>query len=273
MNLHELLSVLSERQGSSLLLTAGATPRLRVNGALELLGDTPLERQQVRDLAYSVLTETQKDQFEQKGQLCCSFGIRGLSRFELTLFTQKACVSALIKRFPLERPAPPSWVSDTLPWLDAGPGLVVVAGPVGSGRSTTLGWWVDHLNRTRQVHILSVEETLTSLHAHALGVVEQIELGPDMPAADAIQFAGRAGADVIALDLATDEFVAAVTVFSSGALVFAGLRAATVEAAAAAIAKALPRSCWRSLRGLVWRQTPASGTLLAGPPLEALLTR
>ena len=158
--LPELLRTVVELQGSDLHLTTQTPPQIRVHGKLQTLDLAPLGPAETKGLAYSVLTDAQKKRFEETLELDFSFGIRGLARFRCNVFNQRGAVAAVYRVIPEtikgfdELGLPP--VLATL--ADRPRGLVLVTGPTGSGKSTTLAAMIDKINSERREHILSIED-------------------------------------------------------------------------------------------------------------------
>jgi twitching motility protein PilT len=165
-SLSELLRKLSELGGSDLHVTTGTPPLVRVHGTIRPLdGYRALSSAETKQLAYSVLTDAQKHRFEENLELDFSFGVKGLSRFRANLFNQRGAVGAVFRAIPYEIKTfedlgLPKVVKD----LCAKPrGLVLVTGPTGSGKSTTLAAMIDKINRERHEHILTIEDPIEFL--------------------------------------------------------------------------------------------------------------
>jgi twitching motility protein PilT len=228
-NLRVLLEEVIERDASDLHIVAGERPKLRVDG--EIVNsrlDIVLTPKDTLQLAYSVLTESQKKRFEMEDELDFSFGIQGLARFRGNCFKQRGCVSMVIRQIP--------FVVRTLDELGLPPvvarmaekprGLVLVTGPTGAGKSTTLAALIDKVNRERRGHILTVEDPIEFVHQHRGCIVNQREVGSDTHSfAAALKYALREDPDVILIgemrDLETIQ--AALTIAETGHLVFATL--------------------------------------------------
>ena len=168
-SLSELLRKLSELGGSDLHVTTGSAPQVRVDGHLRPLeGYREMTAADTKQLAYSVLTDAQKHRFEENLELDFSFGVKGLSRFRANLFNQRGAVGAVFRAIPYEIKAfedlglPP--VVKQL--CDKPRGLILVTGPTGSGKSTTLASMIDKINRDRREHILTIEDPIEFLHNH-----------------------------------------------------------------------------------------------------------
>ena len=170
-----------EKSSSDLHVTCGSPPQLRIDGRLVPLRAAPLTAEDTRQLCYSFLTESQKQQFEENNELDASFGVKGLSRFRANLFMMRGSVSATFRSIPSkihgfkELGLPPM-----VEYLAARPnGLILVTGPTGSGKSTTLAAIVDKINRERRQHILTIEDPIEYLHPHKNCIVNQREVGAD----------------------------------------------------------------------------------------------
>src|SRR5919199_2547385 len=227
--LSELLKKLAEFGGSDLHITTNTPPQIRVDGHLR-----PLEQYRVltssdtKQLAYSVLTDAQKHRFEENLELDFSFGVKGLSRFRANLFNQRGAVGAVFRAIPYEIKAfeelglPP--VVKEL--CNKPRGLILVTGPTGSGKSTTLAAMIDKINRDRHEHILTIEDPIEFLHNHKGCLINQREVNSDTKGfAEALRTALRQDPDVVLIgemrDLETIE--SALRIAETGHLTFATL--------------------------------------------------
>src|SRR5512134_783242 len=227
-NLHQLLRAMIEKGASDMHITTGSPPLLRIDGAIVPLKLQPLSPIETKQLCYSVLTEEQKIQFEKNKELDLSFGVKSLSRFRANIFMQRGAVSGAFRSIPFkilsfdELGLPPA-VSN----LAAKPrGLILVTGPTGSGKSTTLASIVDKINSETRQHIMTVEDPIEYLHPHKKSIVNQREVGSDTATfKDALKYVLRQDPDVVLVgemrDLETIE--AAMTIAETGHLVFATL--------------------------------------------------
>ncbi|HYP54120.1 MAG TPA: type IV pilus twitching motility protein PilT [Pyrinomonadaceae bacterium] len=228
-SLSDLLKKLIEMGGSDLHITTNSPPQVRVDGHLRPLeGFRALTSADTKALAYSVLTDAQKHRFEEALELDFSFGVRGLSRFRANLFNQRGAVGAVFRAIPYEIKSfdvlglPP--VVSTL--CERPRGLILVTGPTGSGKSTTLAAMLDKVNRERKEHILTIEDPIEFLHAHKSCIVNQREVGADTQGfAAALRTALRQDPDVVLVgemrDLETIE--SALRIAETGHLTFATL--------------------------------------------------
>ncbi|MGE5663150.1 MAG: type IV pilus twitching motility protein PilT [Deltaproteobacteria bacterium] len=228
MNTHELLTLMYEKGASDLHITTGIAPTIRVDGRLQPISSEPLMPQDTKRLCYSILTEAQKQKFEEEWELDLSFGVKGLSRFRANIFMQRGAVAGAFRTIPFrvrtfEDLGLPPVVKD----LCKKPrGLVLVTGPTGSGKSTTLGAMIDKINSERQEHIVTVEDPIEYLHPHKKCLVNQREVSADTQSFKrALKYILRQDPDVVLVgemrDLETIE--AALTVAETGHLVFATL--------------------------------------------------
>ena len=214
---------------SDLHLTAGSLPAVRLHGHIELLSDfPPLDPELVRQLIYRITTTEQQKQLEINRQLDFAYGIRGLSRFRVNAYYQRESVAAAFRTIPTDiRALEDLGLPSSLHELTAKPrGLVLVTGPTGSGKSTTLASLIDEVNRTRTDHIITIEDPIEFLHNHKRCIVNQREVGHDATGfADALRAALRQDPDVILLGEMRDlETIAtALTAAETGHLVFATL--------------------------------------------------
>jgi twitching motility protein PilT len=226
--LPELLRTLVEFSGSDLHVTTETPPQIRVHGKLQTLDLPPLGPADTKALAYSVLTDAQKKRFEETLELDFSFGIRGIARFRCNVFNQRGAVAAVYRVIPeqikgfdeLGLPA----VIATL--ADRPRGLVLVTGPTGSGKSTTLAAMIDKINTERREHILTIEDPIEYIHPHKGCIVNQREVHADTHGfANALRAALREDPDIVLIgelrDLETIE--SALRIAETGHLTFATL--------------------------------------------------
>lgn len=227
-NMHQLLKLMVDKDASDLHITVGSPPQLRINGALVPLKMPKLTARETRGLCYSVLTDSQKTMFEDKNELDLSFGIRNLSRFRANVFVQRGAVAGVFRLIPFEiRTFEQLGLPQSVRMMADRPrGLVLVTGPTGSGKSTTLAAIIDRINKARHDHIITIEDPIEFLHDHGNCLVNQREVGSDTEGfKQALRFVLRQDPDVVLLgemrDLETIE--AALTVAETGHLVFATL--------------------------------------------------
>src|SRR6266567_6615672 len=198
--LSELLKKMIEMGGSDLHITTNSAPRVRVHGRLRPLDMPPLTAADTKSLAYSVLTDAQKHRFEENLELDFSFGVKGLSRFRANLFNQRGAVGAVFRAIPYEiKPFEQLGLPPVIQQLCEKPrGLILVTGPTGSGKSTTLAAMVDKINRDRREHILTIEDPIEFLHNHKNCLVNQREVNADTHGfAQALRTALRQDPDIV----------------------------------------------------------------------------
>jgi twitching motility protein PilT len=228
-NLRALLEEMIEKQASDLHITANQRPKLRIDGDMtDSSVPDVLTPKDTLQLAYSVLTENQKKRFETEDELDFSFGIQNLARFRGNVFKQRGCVAMVIRMIPFnvktfqELGLPP-----IISKLAERPrGLILVTGPTGSGKSTTLAAIIDKINKERKGHIITVEDPIEFIHRHQGCIVNQREVGTDTKSfGSALKYALREDPDVILVgemrDLET--ISAALTIAETGHLALATL--------------------------------------------------
>ena len=228
-NLRALLEEMIRRNASDLHITAGERPKLRIDGEITNSSvDYVLHPKDTLAIAYSILTEAQKKRFETEDELDFSFGIQNLSRFRGNVFKQRQCVSMAVRQIPFniknaEELGLPSIISKL---AERPRGLVLVTGPTGSGKSTTLAAMLDKINREERGHILTVEDPIEFVHKHHGCIVNQREVGQDTKSfGNALKYALRQDPDVVLIGEMRDlETIAAgLTIAETGHLAFATL--------------------------------------------------
>ena len=224
----EVLLQVMERQASDLHLTAGAPPMIRLHGKLHALDYPRLTPQTTREVVYSILTNDQRQKLETDWQIDLAYSIPGRARFRVNAYFQRASLSAAFRLIPHEIPKIGSL--DLPPVIEEFTkkprGFVLVTGPTGSGKSTTLAAMLDLINDVRQEHILTIEDPIEFLHKHKRCIVNQRELGADAPSFGlGLKAALRQDPDVILVGEMRDlETIAtALTAAETGHLVFATL--------------------------------------------------
>jgi twitching motility protein PilT len=227
LHVNQLLDEVLTLRGSDLHLTAGSHPVVRVNGEMQPLTQFPvLNGSQIRQMVYSIVTQKQREKFEKELELDTSYTLPGKSRFRMNLFLQRDSVGCVMRVIPyqiadFDKLGIPPGVRE---WANLPRGLVLVTGPTGSGKSTTLASLVDIINRERAVHIMTVEDPIEFLHQHKRAIVNQREVGEDTHSfANALKHVLRQDPDVILVgemrDLET--ISTALTAAETGHLVFA----------------------------------------------------
>ncbi len=228
-NLRSLLEEMISKDASDLHLVAGERPKLRIDGDITSASvEEVMTPKDTLSLAYSVLTESQKKRFETESELDFSFGIQNLARFRGNCFKQRGCVSMVIRQIPFTvKTFNELGLPAIVARLGEKPrGLVLVTGPTGSGKSTTLAALVDKINKELKGHIITVEDPIEFIHRHQGCIVNQREIGTDtLSFAAALKYALRQDPDVVLIgemrDLET--IGAALTIAETGHLVFATL--------------------------------------------------
>lgn len=228
MTLQHLLKAVVKQNASDLHIVVGSSPLLRIDGQLVKVKAEALNDATSRQLCYSILTDQQKARFESTKELDFSFEIKGLARFRANLFFQKGCVSGSFRRIPLSIPELeslnlPSVVGET---VHHNSGLILVTGPTGSGKTTTIAALIDKINRERRQHIITLEDPIEFIHEHKSCIINQREVGLDTASyKQALKYVLRQDPDICVLgemrDLETIE--AALNVAETGHLVLATL--------------------------------------------------
>ena len=226
--LPELLRKVVELEGSDLHITTDTPPQIRVHGHLERVEGTSLTAAETKQLTYSVLTDAQKKRFEESLELDFSFGIKGLGRFRCNMFNQRGAVAAVYRLIPETiRGFQELNLPMVLATLAERPrGLVLVTGPTGSGKSTTLAAMIDKINKERRDHILTIEDPIEFVHQHQGCLVNQREVHSDTQSfSNALRAALREDPDIVLIgemrDLETVE--AALRIAETGHLTFGTL--------------------------------------------------
>src|SRR3954464_14858334 len=228
-NLRTLLQEMLDRNASDLHITAGVRPKLRIDGEMEDSNvNVVLQPKDTLQVAYSVLTENQKKRFEMEDELDFSFGIAGLARFRGNCFKQRGCVAMVVRQIPIkiktfEQLNLPKVIADL---SDRPRGLILVTGPTGSGKSTTLAAMLDKINKTVKGHMITIEDPIEFIHQHQGCIVNQREVGSDTKSFKAaLKYALRQDPDVVLIGEMRDieTISAGLTIAETGHLAFATL--------------------------------------------------
>jgi len=223
-----LLRQMFEKGASDLHLTVGAPPTVRLHGEMEPLDFEKLRPDTVQQIVYSVLTDEQKEKFEKDNELDLSFGVEGVGRVRMNCFKQRGAVASVLRQIPtkiksFEDLELPKAVNEI---VKVPKGLVLVCGPTGSGKSTTLAAMIDWINDNTQSHIITIEDPIEFVHNHKRSLVNQREIGADSKSfATALKYVLRQDPDVILVGEMRDieTISAALTIAETGHLVFATL--------------------------------------------------
>lgn len=224
----DLLLMMVQKKASDLHLTVGTSPMLRIDGDM---APTPFEKltpDVCQRLIYSLLTDQQRQTFEAKSELDLSFGIKGVGRVRMNVFRQRGSVAAALRSIPasymtFEELGLPEVIYEL---MKSPRGLILVTGPTGSGKSTSLASMIDFLNTNRAGHIITIEDPIEYIHQHKKCIINQREIGQDTNSfPEALKYVLRQDPDIILIgemrDLETIQ--AAITVAETGHLVFATL--------------------------------------------------
>ncbi len=232
-SIDELAKIVVERNASDLHITAGSPPAIRVDGKIIPLKQYPvLQPKDTQKLIYSIMSEKQRNRFEQNKELDFSFGIKNIGRFRVNVFFQRATVAAALRRIPFEiKPMEELGLIPAVKQLcHKSMGLILVTGPTGSGKTTTLASMIDYINTNFSYHIITIEDPIEYVFMHKRSIVNQREIGNDTDAFHiALKYALREDPDVILVgemrDLETIK--AALTAAETGHLVFGTLHTNT----------------------------------------------
>lgn len=228
LKIQQLFKLMVDSNASDLHITSGTSPGLRVHGEIVKVKIAPLNGEDTKRLIYQILTEDQKNEFEKKLELDFSFGIKGLARFRANVFNSKGAVAAVFRIIPS---IIPDFKALNLPnvllkMCDVTNGLILVTGPTGSGKSTTLASLIDYLNQHEAGHIITLEDPVEFVHQHKSCLVNQREIGADsLTFHNALKSLLRQDPDIVLVgelrDMETIE--AALTIAETGHLVFGTL--------------------------------------------------
>ena len=227
-SLHELLKTMIDRGASDLHLTVASPPQIRIDGVLKPLDLPPLTAGETTQMCYSVLTDSQKHRFEKENELDLSFGLKGVSRFRANIFVQRGTVAGAFRAIPYEvKPYHELGLPPVIQELLRKPsGLILVTGPTGSGKSTTLASMIDQVNEERHEHIITIEDPIEFIHTHKNCIVNQREVKADTENfSKALRYILRQDPDVVLVGELRDlETVASsLTVAETGHLTLATL--------------------------------------------------
>jgi twitching motility protein PilT len=227
-NLQQLLRAMVEKGASDMHITAGSPPVLRIDGSVVPLKLPPLSKNDTKQLCYEMLTEDQRAKFEANNELDLSFPLRNVSRFRANIYVQRGAIAGAFRQIPFkilnfeELGLPQICVDITTKPR----GLVLVTGPTGSGKSTTLASIIDRVNSEQRVHIMTIEDPIEYLHSHKMSIVNQREVGADTASfRDALKYVLRQDPDVVLIGemRSLETIEAALTIAETGHLVFATL--------------------------------------------------
>jgi twitching motility protein PilU len=250
--LSEFLNVMAAKKASDVFLSAGAPPSIKIQGETFHLGETPLRPEQVHDMAYSIMAERQQKEFESTLEMNLALAMGDIGRFRVNIYRQRGQVAMALRYITSDIPSIeqlhlPVLLKD-LVMLPRG--LVLAVGSTGSGKSTTLASMIDHRNRHRTGHILTVEEPIEYLHLHKQSVVDQREVGLDtLSYANALKNAMREAPDVIMIGEIRDRetMQAAVSYAETGHLCLSTLHANNANQAMERVINMFPSDLHRQL--------------------------
>ncbi|NQT95146.1 MAG: type IV pilus twitching motility protein PilT [Candidatus Omnitrophica bacterium] len=252
--LRNLLELMFHLKASDLILTAGAPPMLRVSGEIKSVKyQSILKNEEIEKLLFSMLNDTQIERFKREKELDASFGIEGISRFRLNAYYQRGSTGVAIRLIPFDIPK----IEDLgLPpvikkFADKPNGLILVTGPTGSGKSTTLSSIIEYINEKRRCHIITIEDPIEFIHGHKKSVIDQREVGSDtISFHEALRHVLRETPDVIMIgemrDL--DTIKAALTLAETGHLILATLHTHSAPHAVSRIIDVFPAEQQQQVR-------------------------
>ena len=228
MQMHNLLETITHRDASDLILTAGAKPQMRVSGILMPVNENVLTARDVFELGYNMISPAKREELTAARCLEFSYDCEGISRFRVSMYFQREALAIAVRRIP---DIIPSFAQLGLPdiildFSNEPHGLILITGPAGSGKSTTLAAMIDHINTTRSMHVICIEDPIEYLHAHRMSIIDQREIGSDAPTfTAALRSVFRQSPDVIMIgemrDLETMQL--ALTLAETGHLILATL--------------------------------------------------
>jgi len=244
--LRNLLELMFHMKASDLILTAGAPPMLRVSGEIKSIKyQTVLKHEDIEKLLFSMLNDAQIEKFKNEKELDASFGVEGISRFRLNAYFQRGSIAVAVRLIPFEIPriedlGLPTVVNE---FADKPNGLILVTGPTGSGKSTTLSSVLEYINERRRCHIITIEDPIEFVHCHKKSIVDQREVGSDtFSFQEALRHVLRETPDVIMIgemrDL--DTIKAALTLAETGHLILATLHTHSAAHAVSRIIDVFP---------------------------------
>jgi twitching motility protein PilU len=293
--LTEYLHLMAQRQASDIIFSAGAPPSIKIEGETSYLGEEPLGPEAVRDIAYAVMSEKQQRQFEQDMEMNLALSLADFGRYRINIYRQRGHVAVAVR-----------YISNHIPGIEAlnlppilrelimlQNGLVLMVGGTGSGKSTTLAAMIEHRNRNRAGHILTVEEPIEYEHVHRRSIVDQREVGLDTQSyASALKNAMREAPDVIMIGEIRDRetMQAAMAYAETGHLCLSTLHANNANQALDRIINFFPDSAHhqllvdlslnlkgvisqRLLRGTDGKRVPAVEILLSTPYVASLIEK
>ena len=256
LTLGQLLKGVVENNASDLHITVGSPPVMRVQGKILRIKSDDLTSKDTKELCYGVLTDAQKLQFEQDWELDFSFGLKGMSRFRGNIFYQRGSVAGAFRRIPFQIPKLEDLQFPDLitRMINAPNGLILVTGPTGSGKSTTLAAIIDYINNSKRSHIITLEDPIEFMHFHKQCIVNQREITSDSKTfITAIKNILRQDPDYVLVGELRDResIEMALTIAETGHLVFGTLHTNSAIQSVARIVNAFPKDAHSQIRQLL----------------------
>ena len=256
LTLGQLLKGVVENNASDLHITVGSPPVMRVNGKILRIKSDDLTSKDTKELCYGVLTDSQKLQFEQDWELDFSFGLKGMSRFRGNIFYQRGSVAGAFRRIPFQIPKledlqlPPVVTK----MINSVNGLVLVTGPTGAGKSTTLAAVIDYINDNKRSHIITLEDPIEFMHFHKQSIVNQREITSDSKNfLTAIKNILRQDPDYVLVGELRDKesMEMALTIAETGHLVFGTLHTNSAIQSVSRLVNTFPKEAQPQIRNLL----------------------
>lgn len=245
--IEEILKAAGNAGASDVHITVGISPKMRINGYLQTMGFPKMTAKDTLEIVLGMMTQVQRERFEEQGEYDMAFSIAGLGRYRVHAYKQKGCVTLAIRLVPMQAPSIESvGIPEKIMRLsEEGRGMILVTGASGSGKSTTLASIIDRINSNREIHVVTLEKPIEYVHQSRMAMINQREIGTDSPSyADALQAAFREDADMIVIDElnGAEAIDAAIMAVENGHLVIAAVNALSAADTLERLIEAFPLS-------------------------------